>query len=108
MPLLPSYGKENTQREDRDDIAKGSTFADDRYFLDLKGPGNATSWNQFAGECKPMYRLFAGASRWRESTSGDSGGRPSNSEEEEETAAVVMELELILLLTDLLAIAFAS
>src|SRR5580698_3308125 len=34
MPLLPSYGKENTQREDRDDIAKGSTFADDRYFLD--------------------------------------------------------------------------
>jgi hypothetical protein len=36
MPLLPSYGKENTQREDRD-IAKGSTFADDRYFLDLKG-----------------------------------------------------------------------
>jgi hypothetical protein len=52
--------------------------------------------------------LSAGASRWRESISGDLGGRPSNSEEEEETTAVVVERGLILLLTDLLAIAFAS
>jgi hypothetical protein len=109
MPLLPSYGKENTQREDRDDIAKGSTFADDRYFLDLKG---AQKCDFVESICRSMWAdvqaLSAGASRWRESISGDSGDRPSNSEEEEETAAVVIELELILLLTDLLAIAFAS
>ena len=76
MPLLPSYGKENPRGSDRDDIAKGSTFADDRYFLDLKGARNRDFVYQFCRSMRAnLQALFAGASRWRESISGDSGGR---------------------------------
>jgi hypothetical protein len=86
-----------------------STFADGRYFLDLKGARK----RDFVG-----INLPVNVGRCTGSPPGPVDGgspplaiqaaAPSNSEEEEEATAMVRELELILLLTDLLAIAFAS
>ena len=52
MPLLPSYGGRTLRRSIVADTAEGSTFSEDRYFLDLKGPRTTRSWKHLV--CRSM------------------------------------------------------
>jgi hypothetical protein len=74
-----------------------------------EGARTATSWNQFAGQCEPMFRFsLPGPANGGSPSLAIQAAVSSNSDGGGERPPWLWSSNLILLLTDLLAIAFAS